>query len=51
MMKIKSNLGLKRALVLIEDSMIKLNLEKKSDYKNADYVARNRNLIMKKANQ
>lgn len=47
MMKIKSNLGLKRALVLIEDSMIKLNLEKKSDYKNADYVARNRNLIMK----
>lgn len=51
MMKIKSNLGLKRALVLIDDSMIKLNLEKKADYKNADYVARNRNLIMKKANQ
>lgn len=47
MMKIKSNLGLKRALVLIDDAMIKLSLNKIENYKNADYVARNRNLIMK----
>ncbi len=50
MMKIRSNLGLKRALVLIDDAMIKLSLNKISNYKNADFVARNRNLIMKMNN-
>lgn len=50
MIKIRSNLGLKRALVLIDDSMIKLNLEKKENYKNADFVTRNHNYLVKKAN-
>ncbi len=50
MMKIKSNLGLKRALVLIDDAMLKLNLLKKQDYKNADFVTRNHNYLVKKAN-
>lgn len=51
MMKVRSNLGLKRALILIKDSMIKLGLEKDPTYKNADYVARNRNQIQKSMNQ
>lgn len=48
MVKIKSDLALKRALILINDAMITLGLSKNPDYKNANYIARNRFVIQKK---
>lgn len=48
MMKVKSNLGLKRALILICDVMVENKLEKNPDYKRCDFIARNRNMINKK---